>query len=451
MFVDTPGHEAFTQMRARGAQVTDIVVLVVAADDGVMPQTEEAINHARAANVPLIVAINKIDKANANPDRVKQQLAEHDVLVEDWGGDVPSVQVSAKTGKGISDLLDMILLVAEMKELKATVEGPARGVVLEARKEKGRGIVATVLIQQGTLSVGDYFFCGSTWGRVRAITDDRGERVDSGRSVRPRSRSWASTSMPVRGRRPAGHRERGQGGSRSPATEASASGRRASSRTRKISLENLFDQMAESEVKELNVVIKADVQGSVEVLRETLASLSTEKVKINVLHGSVGAITTNDVMLASASNAIIIGFSVRPERTARELADTEQVDIRLYTVIYDLIDDVKKAMVGLLEPIYREEELGHAEVREVFRVPKIGAIAGSHVIDGVITRSAKVRLLRDHVVVYEGQVSSLRRFKDDASEVRQGFDCGIGLERYQDIKVGDVIEAYRMVEVAPEL
>ncbi len=449
VFVDTPGHEAFTQMRARGAQVTDIVVLVVAADDGVMPQTEEAINHARAANVPLIVAINKIDKANANPDRVKQQLAERDVLVEDWGGEIQSVEVSAKSGKGVSDVLDMILLVAEMKDLKAVEDGAGRGVVLEARKEKGRGIVATVVIQQGTLAVGDYFFCGSTWGRIRAITDDVGVRVDQAGPSFPveimgfddipsagdvlQGTEGESKALEVANYRTAREREEGLVG------------------TRKVSLENLFDQIAESEVKELNVVIKADVQGSVEVLKETVGTLSTEKVKINVLHGSVGAITTNDVMLASASNAIIIGFSVRPERTAKELSDAEQVDIRLYTVIYDLIDDVRKAMVGLLDPTFREEELGHAEVREVFRVPKIGAIAGSHVLDGVITRSAKARLLRDHVVVYEGQLSSLRRFKDDAAEVRQGFDCGIGLERFQDIKVGDVIEAFRMVEVAPEL
>ncbi len=449
VFVDTPGHEAFTQMRARGAQVTDIVVLVVAADDGVMPQTEEAINHARAANVPLIVAVNKIDKANANPDRIKQQLAEQEVLVEDWGGDVPSVEVSAKTGAGVSDVLDMILLVAEMKDLKAVEEGAARGVVLEARKEKGRGIVATVVIQQGTLNVGDYFFCGSTWGRVRAISDDVGTRVTTAGPSDP-VEIMGFDDVPSAG-------DVLQGTENEAKALEVASFRTAREReeglvaTRKVSLENLFDQIAESEIKELNVVIKADVQGSVEVLRETVSTLSTEKVKINVLHGSVGAITTNDVMLASASNAIIIGFSIRPERTARDLADAEQVDIRLYTVIYDLIDDVRKAMVGLLEPTYREEELGHAEVREIFRVPKIGAIAGSHVIDGLITRSAKARLVRDHVVVYEGQLSSLRRFKDDAAEVRQGFDCGIGLERFQDIKVGDVIEAFKLVEVAPEL
>ena len=449
VFVDTPGHEAFTQMRARGAQVTDIVVLVVAADDGVMPQTREAINHARAGNVPLIVAVNKIDKANANPDRVLQQLAEQEVLVESWGGDVPQVMVSAKTGAGISDLLDMILLVAELKELTASEEGPARGVVLEARKEKGRGIVATVLIQQGTLHVGDYFFCGSTWGRVRALADDTGERVDEAGPSSP-VEVMGYEDVPA-----AGDILQGTEDEDKASEVASYRSQREKEEglvsNRKATLENLFESMEESETKELNIVIKADVQGSVEVLRETLQSLGTEKVTINVLHGSVGAITTNDVMLASASNAIIIGFAVRPERTARDLADTEQVDVRLYTVIYDLVDDVKKAMVGLLEPVFREEELGHAEVREIFRVPKIGAIAGSHVTDGVITRNAKARLVRDHVVVYEGEVSSLRRFKDDASEVRQGFDCGIGLARFQDIKVGDVIEAFEMVEVAPEL
>ncbi len=449
VFVDTPGHEAFTHMRARGAQVTDIVVLVVAADDGVMPQTKEAINHARAANVPLIVAINKIDKANANPDRVKQQLAENDILVESWGGEVPSVDVSAKKNQGLDDLLDMILLVAELKELKAVVDCPARGVVLEARKEKGRGIVATVLIQQGKLEIGDYFFCGSTWGRVRAIADDAGERITEAGPSDP-VEITGFEDVPAAGDVFQGTESEGK------ALEV-ASYRSQRDRdeglmvTRKVSLDNLFDSIAERDMRELNVVIKADVQGSVEVLRETLTSLGTEKVKINVLHGSVGAVTTNDVMLASASNAIIIGFAVRPERNARELSETEQVDIRLYTVIYDLVDDIKKAMVGLLEPEYREEELGHAEVREVFKVPKVGAIAGSHVIDGVITRTAKVRLLRDHVVIFQGELASLRRFKDDASEVRQGFDCGIGLARYHDIKEGDIIEAYRMVEIAPEL
>ncbi len=449
VFIDTPGHEAFTQMRARGAQVTDIVVLVVAADDGVMPQTIEAINHARAANVPLIVAVNKIDKANANPDRIKQQLSEHEILVEDWGGDVPSVPVSAKKHQGIGDLLDMILLVAELRDFKASSEGPGRGVVLEARKEKGRGIVATVLMQQGTLSVGDFFFCGSTWGRVRAMIGDAGERVDTAGPADPVG-IMGFDEIPGAG-------DLLQAVENENRAVEVASFRREREKeesrmaSRKVSLENLFEHIATDEVKELHVVVKADVQGSVEVLRDTLTNLSTEKVKINVLHGSVGAVTTNDVMLASASDAIIIGFNVRPERTARALGEDEQVDVRLYTVIYNLIDDVKKAMVGLLEPIYKEEDLGQAEVREVFRVPKIGAIAGCHVVSGVIPRTAKVRLLRDNVVVHEGAIASLKRFKEDAAEVRQGFECGIGLERFQDIKEGDVIEAYKVVEVAPEL
>jgi len=449
VFVDTPGHEAFTEMRARGAQVTDIVVLVVAADDGVMPQTDEAIAHARAGNVPIIVAVNKIDKSNANPDRIKQQLAEREVLVEAWGGEVPCVEVSAKTKHGIGDLLDMILLVAELRDLKATAEGAARGVVLEARKEKGRGIVATIIVQQGTLSVGDYFFCGSTWGRVRAITDDTGQRVDTAGPSEP-VEVMGFDSVPD-----AGDLLQGTESEDKALEVASFRSQREKEEglvtTRKVSLDTLFDHIAESEVKELNVVIKADVQGSVEVLKTTLQMLSTEKVKINVLHGSVGAITTNDVLLATASNTIIIGFSVRPERTAKELADAEQVEIRLYTVIYELIDDIKKAMVGLLEPVFREEELGRAEVREVFRIPKVGAIAGSHVVDGVISRKAKARLLRDNVVVYDGHISSLKHFKDDASEVRKGLDCGIGLERYQDVKEGDIIEAYKMVEETPEL
>ncbi len=449
VFIDTPGHAAFTQMRARGAQVTDLVVLVVAADDGVMPQTKEAINHARAGNVPLIVAVNKIDKANANPDRVLQQLAEQEVLVESWGGDVPQVMVSAKTGQGISDVLDMILLVAEMKELTAATEGPARGVVLEAQKEKGRGIVATVLMKQGTLGVGDYFFCGSTWGRVRALADDTGKRITEAGPSMP-VEIMGFDDVPAAGDVLQGTNDEAK------ALEVSSYRRQREKEeglrsNRKVSLENLFDSIAESEVKELNVVIKADVQGSVEVLRETLNTLTTEKVAINVLHGSVGAITTNDVMLASASNAIIIGFAVRPERTARDLAESEKVDLRLYTVIYDLVDDVRKAMVGLLDPIYKEEELGQAEVREVFKVPKLGAIAGCMVTEGVISRTAKARLLRDNVVVYDGELASLRRFKDDASEVRQGFECGIGLARFNDIKEGDVIEAFKMVEVTPEL
>jgi translation initiation factor IF-2 len=336
-----------------------------------------------------------------------------------------------------------------MKDLKATREGAARGVVLEARKERGRGIVATLLVHQGTLRVGDYFFCGSTWGRVRALSDDQEQRIDSAGPAVP-CEVTGFDGVPG-----AGDRLQVVGSEDSAEEVASYRSQQEKERTltsrQKVSLENLFDRMSEDEVKRLNVVIKADVQGSVEVLRATLDTLSTDKVKLNVLHGSVGAVTTNDVMLASASEAIIIGFAVRPERPARDLADVEQVDIRLYTVIYDLVDDIKKAMVGLLEPEYEEEELGQAEVREVFRVPKIGAIAGCRVTSGLITRSAKVRLLRDNVVTYEGELSSLKHFKDDVKEVRQGFECGMALERFQDIKVGDVIEAYKIIEIAPEL
>lgn len=445
VFVDTPGHEAFTQMRARGAHVTDIVVLVVAADDGVMPQTREAINHARAAKVPMIVAVNKIDKANANPDRVKQQLSEVEVLVEDWGGDVPCVSVSAKKGQGIQELLDMILLVAEMRELKAPKQGPARGIILEAQREKGRGIVATVVIKAGTIHVGDPFFCGSTSGRIRALADDLGARItEAGPSDAVEVMGFSDLPNAGDILQVVESEERAQ----EIASFRSQKEREESfAAHRKVSLDNLFEQISAGEQKELNVVIKADVQGSAEVLREAMNSLGTEEVTIHVLHTSVGAITTNDVMLAAASDAIIIGFNVRPERNARELAETENVDIRLYTVIYNLIDDIKKAMVGLLEPEYKEEILGQAEVREVFRVPKIGAIAGCHVTDGIITRTAKARLLRDNVVIYEGAVSSLRRFKDDVAEVRSGFECGISLERYQDIKIGDVIEAFKMVEI----
>ncbi len=445
VFVDTPGHEAFTQMRARGAQVTDIVVLVVAADDGVMPQTREAINHARAAKVPLIIALNKIDKANANPDRVKQQLSEVEILVEDWGGDVPCIEVSAKQGKGIQELLDMILLVAEMRELKAPKQGAARGIILEARKEKGRGLVATVVIKAGTLRVGDPFFCGSTSGRIRALADDLGKRIkEAGPSDAVEVMGFSQLPNAGDILQVVESEDRAQ----EIASFRSQKEREESFATsRKVSLDNLFEQISAGEQKELNVVIKADVQGSAEVLREAMNSLGTDEVSINVLHASVGAITTNDVMLATASEAIVIGFNVRPERTARELAESEKVDIRLYTVIYNLIDDIKKAMVGLLEPEFEEKILGQAEVREVFRVPKIGAIAGCHVTEGIITRTAKARLLRDNVVVYEGAISSLRRFKDDVAEVRSGFECGISLEKYQDIKISDVIEAYQMVEI----
>jgi translation initiation factor IF-2 len=446
VFIDTPGHEAFTQMRARGAKVTDIVILVVAADDGVMPQTIEAINHARAGNVPIIVAINKIDKPNANPERVKQELAQYGVLLEGWGGEVPIALVSATKREGIDDLLEVILLVSEMLDPKAAQEGPARGTVLEARKERGRGVVATVLVQQGTLKQGDCFFAGATWGRIRAMLDvHRKPARQAGPTdaveimgldeIPEAGDTFQVVENETRAREIAGHRKAKQ-------REDQLAG------ARKVSLEGLMEKIKSDEVKALNVVLKADVQGSVGVLKETLAKLSTPEVAVNIIHASVGAITANDVLLASASQAVVIGFNVRPERSAKELAEREKVDVRMYSVIYHLIEDLQKAMLGMLKPTFREEELGHAEVREVFHISKVGAIAGCLVTDGAIPRSAKIRLLRDNVVVWEGGMSSLRRFKDDVSEVKNGFECGIGLERFHDMKTGDVIEAFRTVEVA---
>jgi translation initiation factor IF-2 len=447
VFIDTPGHEAFTQMRARGAKVTDLVVLVVAADDGVMPQTVEAINHARAAHVPVIVAINKIDKSNANPERVKKELAQEGVLLEGWGGEVPVVQVSATKRQGIEDLLEVILLVAEMADLKAVPDGMARGTVLEARKERGRGVVASVLVQQGMLKQGDYFFAGATYGRVRAMLDTNRKPVRQARpsdaveimgldDIPDAGDTFQVVEDESRAREVAGHRRAKQ------REEQMAGGRR-------VSLEGLMDKIKSEEVKALNVVLKADVQGSVEVLRDTLAKLSTEQVAINVIHASAGAINANDILLASASQAIVIGFNVRPERSAKELAEREKVDVRLYSVIYQLMEELQKAMTGLLRPTFKEEELGRAEVREVFKVSKVGTVAGCMVVEGNILRTAKARLLRDNVVVWEGSLASLRRFKDDVAEVKNGFECGIGLDRFQDIKLGDVIEAYRTVEVAP--
>jgi translation initiation factor IF-2 len=448
VFIDTPGHEAFTQMRARGAKVTDLVVLVVAADDGVMPQTIEAINHAQAAHVPLVVAINKIDKPGANPDRVKQALTQHGVLVEGWGGEVPAVAVSATKKQGIDDLLEVILIVTEMLDLKAPREGVARGTVLEARKERGRGVVASVLVQQGSLRQGDCFFAGSTYGRVRAMVDTSRKPVRAARpsdaveimgleDIPEAGDTFQVVENEARAREVAAHRQAKQ------REEQLAS-------SRKVSLEGLMDKIKTQEIKALNVVLKADVQGSVEVLRDTLAKLSTDEVAINVLHASAGAITANDVLLASASQAIVIGFNVRPERSAKELAEREKVDVRLYSVIYHLTEELQKAMTGLLQPTIREEELGRAEVRDTFRVSKVGTVAGCRVVEGIIARSAKARLLRDNVVVWEGNLASLKHFKDDVSEVKSGSECGIALEKFQDVKPGDVIEAYRTVAVARE-
>ncbi|HEY2828521.1 MAG TPA: translation initiation factor IF-2 [Thermoanaerobaculia bacterium] len=449
VFLDTPGHEAFTMMRARGARVTDIVVLVVAADDGVMPQTKEAIDHARAAKVPMIVAINKIDKPNANVERVRRELADANVLVEQWGGDVVSVEVSAVKKQGIDDLLDMIVLTADLLDLKANPELPAKGVVLEARKEVGRGIVATVLVQDGTLEIGDPFFSGSTFGRVRAMTDERGERIKDAGPATP-VQLTGFDDVPNAGDSLQAVDEESEArmiGQMRQEKAREAMQQKAS----RMSLDQLFQKMQQGETKELNVIVKADVQGSVEVLNDTIRKLSTNEVKVSVIHSSVGAISTNDVLLATASDAIVVGFNVRPERNAAELADKEGVDVRLYTVIYNLVDELKAAMTGLLDPKFQEVFQGRAEVRNTFKVPKAGTVAGCMVIDGTIPRAATVRLLRDNRVIYEGKIASLRHFKNDVSEVRQGFECGIAIEKFQDVKVGDVIEAFRVEKLEPAL
>jgi translation initiation factor IF-2 len=415
-----------------------------------MPQTIEALNHARAAGVPILVAINKMDKNDANPDRVKKELSEQELTVEDWGGDTVAVPLSALKGEGIPELLEMILLTAEMLDLRATPDLPAQGVVLEARKEPGRGIVATVLVQDGALKTGDIFVAGATWGRVRSMVDDLGNKI-----------AEAAPATPIE---VAGFGDVPEAGDlfQVVGDESKARGiadfRHEEQRQRglaptvgKVSLDQLFDQIKEGEVKELPIVLKADVQGSVEVLKDTLTKLSTDQVKLQVILSGVGAITTNDVILASASGAIVVGFNVRPERMASELAEKEEVDIRLHTVIYELSDEIRKAMTGLLEPEFVEVARGRAEVRETFGVPKIGTVAGCHVVEGVISRNDSVRLLRDNIVIYEGKIASLRRFKDDASEVRAGFDCGIRLDRYQDVKPGDTIEAFVQEEVVPTL
>jgi translation initiation factor IF-2 len=446
-FLDTPGHEAFTLMRARGAHVTDIVVLVVAADDGVMPQTIEAIHHAKAANVPIIVAINKVDKPGAQPERVKQSLSEQGLLAEDWGGDVVMVPVSAKMKTNLDLLLEMILLVADIKDLKANPKRLASGVVLEAKVDKGRGCVATVLVQNGTLHVGDSFVAGAVHGRVRALINERGTHS-----------STAAPSVPVEIQ---GLQDLPQAGDTFQVFEDAAKARQVAEyrqtklreqslrSSARLSLQALFEQMREGKVKELPLILKADVQGSVEVLTDILNKLGTEKAKVRILHGGAGAITETDVLLASASNAIIIGFNVRPERKAQDLAESEGVEIRLYTVIYNVANDIKNAMIGMLEATTHEKYLGRAEVRDTFKVPKFGFVAGSYIVDGVIRRNADVRLLRDNVVIHEGKIGSLRRFKDDVAEVKSGYECGIGFEHFSDVKVGDVIEAYIIEKVQP--
>jgi len=449
VFLDTPGHEAFTRMRARGAKVTDIVVIVVAADDGVMPQTIEAIDHAQAAKVPLIVAVNKIDKPDAMPERVKKQLADRGLMPEDWGGTTVFVDVSAKQKTNLNLLMEMICLVADLQELKATPDRPATGTVVEAKLDRGRGAVATVLVQNGTLRTSDMFIVGNTFGKVRAMFDDRGNPLDSAPPSTPvellglEGIPQAGDTLQV-----VSDRDKAKNISQYRETKAREAQLAKSSR---VSLEGLAEQIKTAGVKELPLILKGDVQGSVEVLADSLQKLSTEKVKIKVLHTGVGAITETDVLLASASNAIIIGFNVRPERKAQELAEQEQVEIRLHSIIYELQDEIRKAMLGLLEPTIKETYLGRAEVRDTFRVPKVGTIAGCSVIDGTIKRDSLVRLLRDNVAIYTGRVGSLRRFKDDVSEVRNGMECGIGIAGYGDIKVGDIIEAFVTEKIAPEL
>ncbi len=449
VFLDTPGHEAFTAMRARGAQVTDIAVLVVAADDGVMPQTVEAINHAKAAAVPILVAMNKIDKAEANPDRVKQQLSEHDLVPEEWGGDTIVVPVSAVKGEGLEELLEMILLLAEVEELKANPDRMARGTVIEAELDKGRGPVATVLIEDGTLNVGEPVICGSISGRVRAMINERGERVKSAGPSTP-VEILGLNDVPMAGDRfQVVSDERV---ARQVAEKRATKIKEASRRTQKVSLEDLFKQIQEGEVKDLNLILKADVQGSIEALKDALLKLSLDEVQIKIIHTGVGAINESDIMLASASNAIVIGFNVRPDSKARKLAELDNVDVRLYRVIYEAIEDIKAAVSGLLKPVMKEVIQGQVEVRQVFKASRLGNIAGCYVLEGKVSRNALVRVIRDGTVIHDsGRIDSLKRFKDDVREVSDGYECGILLENFSDIQEGDIIEAYVMEQVAPSM
>ena len=444
-FLDTPGHEAFTAMRARGAKVTDIAIIVVAADDGVMPQTVEAINHSKAADVPIIVAVNKIDKPTANPDRVKQELAELGILPEEWGGDTIFVPVSAKQRTGIEDLLEMILLVAEVQELKANPNRKAKGTIIEAKLDKKRGPVATVLVEKGTLNKGDYVLVGCAHGKVRAMFNSKGKRINQ-----------AGPSVPVE---ILGLSETPQAGDILVVMENEKDAKNIAEKRKdkkhmesinvssKVSLDDLYDRIQKGEVKDLNVIIKADVSGSVEAVKQSLQKLSMEEVKVNPIHGGVGGINENDIMLASASNAIVIGFNVRPSVAALELAKQENVDVRTYNIIYTAIEDIKSAVKGMLAPVYKEVIMGRAEVRKTFKVPNVGVVAGVYVTSGKITRKSKIRLLRNDVIIHEGQISSLRRFKDDVSEINTGYEGGIGIEKYNDIKEGDSLEAYILEEV----
>jgi translation initiation factor IF-2 len=445
-FIDTPGHEAFTMMRARGARVTDVVVLVVAADDGVMPQTVEAIDHARAAGVPIVVALNKVDKPEANLDRVKKQLSDHGLLVEDWGGQVVSVPISAKKKTGITELLEMIQLVTDIQDLKADPSTLASGTVLESRLDKARGPVASVLVQRGTLRVGDPFIAGAIHGKVRAMFDDLGHRLKEAGPSLP-AEVLGLEGVPKAGD-PFQVLEEEWKVRQIGAFRQQKQRQEAMAKSSRLTLDHLYQQIKEGTVKELPIVVKADVQGSVEALTKTLGDLPSDRVKIRTIHAGTGAITESDVLLASASNAVIIGFNVRPERGAQELAEKEKVDLRLHTIIYDVTNEIRNAMVGLLEPETKETYLGRAEVRQLFKVPKAGTIAGCLVADGRIARTAEVRLLRDNVVIHTGKIGSLRRFKDDVSEVKSGYECGIGIANYNDLKIGDVIEAFKLEKVA---
>ncbi|WP_042393848.1 translation initiation factor IF-2 [Clostridium saudiense] len=441
-FLDTPGHEAFTAMRARGAQVTDIVILVVAADDGIMPQTKEAINHCKAADVPMIVAINKIDRPGANVDRVKQELTEHGLVSEDWGGDTICVPVSAKTGENLESLLEMVLLTAEMQELKADPNRKAKGTVIEAKLDKGRGAVASLLIQNGTLNVGDSILVGSTYGRIRAMFDDRGKKIKSAGPSIP-VEILGLSEVPAAGDRFIVCKDektaRNMADLRKQKIKADS--HQASNR---VSLEDLYSQIQEGKVKELAIVVKADVQGSVEAIRQSLEKLSTDDVKVRVIHGAVGAITETDVTLAAASNALVIGFNVRPDGNATVQAEKENIEIKTYRIIYDAIEDVKSAMIGMLEPEYKEVVNGKAEVRMTYKISNVGTIAGCYVTDGKIVRNSEIRVIRDGIVIFESTLASLKRFKDDAKEVAKGYECGLSVEKFNDLKEGDVIESFTM-------
>ncbi|MBX4259032.1 translation initiation factor IF-2 [Clostridium estertheticum] len=448
-FLDTPGHEAFTAMRARGAQITDIVILVVAADDGIMPQTEEAINHCKAAGVPMIVAINKIDRPGANIDKVKQELTEHGLVAEDWGGDTICVPVSAHTKEGIDTLLEMILITAEMLELKANTKRHAKGTVIEGKLDKGRGPLATLLVQNGTLHTGDSIIVGSTYGRIRAMFDDKGKKIKTAGPSIP-VEILGLSDVPSAGDRFNVIKDEKTARNMAEARKTNLREEHFETSNR-VSMENLYNQIQEGSVKELGVIVKADVQGSVEAVRQSLEKLSTDNVKVRVIHSGVGAITETDVVLAAASNAIIIGFNVRPDNNAAIVGEKEKVEIKTYRIIYDALDDIKLAMLGMLDPVYKEVVLGRVEIRQIYKVSNVGTIAGSYVLTGKITRNSSVRVLRNGIVITESTLASLKRFKDDAKEVAAGFECGLSVEKFNDLKEGDIIEAFIMEEIKPKL